>query len=352
MPDGFTFGQENLTGAAIGFCRDRLDALVLGSERPGRPGCQAVRVFLDSGPVVVTRRAQPERARLEADVLSELAAAGAPVPEVLAFDGELLIQRDLGPYRLADAFDMPDDPGWIDCVDQALHSLGSIQTIAREARLAERVPEIGTVPGWFDNLMSAPSRIGERLILPTPLVDEAAVRGLLHSPNRSFVKWDARPINAALCENGTVAWFDWQHCGKRDPLDDLVWLLSDERTPDQPEIEAALIDRHLTAIAGPDYRGDAFEYLMAFGAFHMCIRLHVMLNRKGDDAWLSQHLDDGTGVTLEAAQRSCRRAARWASWSNVTAPLSDWLRAVSDILATLPPTADIHRMHLESATVH
>ena len=85
IPPGIPNHNDEFARAAAQLCRDRLGREVLGYVRAGWPGSPAVRVQLEDTPVIVTRRTHPERTRFEADVLTELAGAGAPVPHILAF---------------------------------------------------------------------------------------------------------------------------------------------------------------------------------------------------------------------------------------------------------------------------
>jgi hypothetical protein len=355
VPLGLTNNIDEFARTAAQLCRDRLGREVLGCVRAGWPGSPAVRVQLEDKPVIVTRRSHPERTQFEADVLTELAAAGAPVPHVLAFDGEYLIQQDLGSITLNDAFATPHDLRWIDHLDRALTSLGQIHAAGRETTLSTRMPNIGVNAGWIENLLSAPVRVGERLSSPAPRLDTAGLGGLLLSPNQTFIKWDTRPANAALCDTGSVAWFDWQNCGRRDPLDDIAWLMADEHLPNQPETEAGLIVRHLEQIAGADYRGDPSEYLMAFGTLHMCVRLHVMLNTREKSLWRQTTLGwpaERSDVSLETIAQTCRRGARWAANSPLTEPLGPWLYSLPDLIQTPVEPNAMPTIYPESDTVH
>lgn len=169
------------------------------------------------------------------------------------------------------------------------------------------MPNIGVNAGWIENLLSAPIRVGDRLSSPAPRLDIVGLGELLLSPNQTFIKWDTRPANAAIADTSSVAWFDWQNCGRRNPLDDIAWLLADEHIPDQPEFEANLIVRYLEKIAGGDYRSDPVVFLMAFGALHMCVRLHVMLTTRENALW-RQHMlgwpDDRTDISMQAITRT------------------------------------------------
>jgi hypothetical protein len=135
------------------------------------------------------------------------------------------------------------------------------------------------------------------------------------------VKWDARPGNALIvndgADDGGVAWIDWEHCGARDALDDLAWLLCDEYMPDHVGLESALLKRFLPLFAIQSKRSpeDALVYLSRFGSLHTCMRLLLVLKHKGDGAWWSAEAcerTDRVGVTAQAARRLCARGARWS----------------------------------------
>ena len=53
--------------------------------------------------------------------------------------------------------------------------------------------------------------------MPPPELDEPSLIALLRVKTPAFIKWDARPGNAIVNKNGTITWFDWEHCGCRSP---------------------------------------------------------------------------------------------------------------------------------------
>ena len=250
-------------------------------EYPGGKSRCSVRAVGAAKSFVVTRRKHAARAALEAGVLSELHAAGAPVPAVLAFDGEWLIQQDLGERRLSAALGAAD----VHCVGnwaaRAAAGLLLCQRAAQKAALWQRVAPIGVTPEWLAELLSTPGRVAGQLGVPDPDIG-AVIRPAQLTPRQfSFVKWDARPGNALLLDNGAddggAAWIDWEHCGARDALDDLAWLLCDEYMPD--------------------------------------MRLFLVLKHKGEGAWWNPEACERTdriGVTAQAARRLCARGARWS----------------------------------------
>jgi hypothetical protein len=135
-----------------------------------------------------------------------------------------------------------------------------------------------------------------------------------------------------------VAWFDWEHCGARNRLDDLAWLLGDEFTPDMPSVEETLLAEYLPVFGDDLSPEDARSYLSAFGGLHTCVRLELILENKDDGDWWDWDYcleRDKVGVTLDAAQRLCSRGARWAKWSALTHPMVPWFGEVAERLAAI-----------------
>lgn len=136
----------------------------------------------------------------------------------------------------------------------------------------------------------------------------------------------ARPGNALLVDrgageagatNGGVSWIDWEHCGARDALDDLAWLLCDEYLPDDAQLEQDLFERFLPGFARLSERQpeEASDYLSRFGTLHSCMRLLLVIELKGECGWWDPEYCERTdrfGVTAEGAHRLCTRGARWS----------------------------------------
>jgi hypothetical protein len=252
-----------------------LGGRVTGVENPGNRGKGSFRVRLEDRSVIATRRGNAQRAAMEAVVLQALTSRQAPVPRMLAFDGSWMIQQDVGERRLSEAlFHARGQEGerWLEA---AVESLAAIQEAGRAARLERLLPVLGGGDEWLEELVEVPGRLARRLDLPAPAAPAALadLAGLLKVSRPRFVKWDARPGNAAALEDGSVVWFDWEHCGRRNGLDDIAWLLGDEYTPDRPDLELELIERHLAAFDDGGDRGAAKNYLAAFGTLHMCVRV-------------------------------------------------------------------------------
>jgi hypothetical protein len=195
------------------------------------------------------------------------------------------------------------------------------QRAAEKAGLAKRVAPIGASAEWLTGLLATPGRVAAQLDLPDPGIGALITPEQLAPRQYSFVKWDARPGNALLVEEGAdeggVGWVDWEHCGARDALDDLAWLLCDEYMPDDAGLESILLKRYLPLFALQSKRSpeDALVYLSRFGSLHSCMRLSLILKFKGEGPWWNPEIcerTDRVGVTAQGAQRLCKRGARWA----------------------------------------
>lgn len=181
---------------------------------------------------------------------------------------------------------------------------------------------------WVARLIETPARIGEAIVVESPHLDTAAISRLVQAGAPSFVKWDARPGNAMMRLDGSVVWFDWEHCGARNALDDFAWLLADEYVPEMSgllEIAVAQAPDRLSAEEARDYFG-------AYATFHTAVRLALIVHYKDEDDWWDEAVclnDDKVRVTEAGAHALCMRGAEFASIQGVTAPLSQWFDNVA-----------------------
>ena len=202
-------------------------------------------------------------------------------------------------------------------------SLLAIRRAAEKAGLLRIVPQIGLRAGWLDDLMTLPGRIATNHGLSVPDLDHNALRDLISPQRPAFVKWDARPGNAMLRPDGTLCWFDWEHCGQRSPFDDAAWLLADEWSPDCPDAEAEILAA--LAQAGGIAAKEATDRFHAMAVLHSFVRLSLILSRKADKAWWSYEnclKYDKIGVTHLHFSRVCLRGARWVESTALLMPLA------------------------------
>lgn len=278
---------------------------------------------------VVSRRAGPGRARLEAHILERLHAGGFS-PKLVRQRENWVVQSFVPGDRLAVAL----ATGGGNAGPAAARSLALMQQAATTANLHEIVPAIGARPGWTRDLLTAGHRIAAAQGWPAPDLDLDQIETFLTSPPRTFVKWDARPGNAVVNPaTSQPVWIDWEHAGLRVAADDLVWLVCDEWFPEDPELEAA------TIAAYQGGHGDAFDfdldrYVRVFGVFHMLVRATLILERLrsagwGDETRLLQL--DQVGATPGRLASLCARGRRWSALS----PEAGSLAGLFDRIASL-----------------
>ena len=286
--------------------------------------------------MIATRRMNAARANLEFHVLQKLKCQGANVPAVLAFNGRLLFQEDLGRKRMSLVLKKVNHLQGEKLLDQGLSSLAAIHAHGEESRLDRVVATLGEGEDWLRFLIDRPRLLGEFLQLPAPELPIDSLVKLLRVTELKFIKWDARPPNAIVLGGGQIGWVDWENCGRRNRLDDLAWYLGDQSVPDWPEIEERLLRRHLPAFVDNMTLDNANDYLAAFGALHMCIRLSQVLNRekkRGLQAWSKESAGDEIALKAqESALKLSLRASRWSERSSLLGPLSIWFKTVADKL--------------------
>ena len=258
------------------------------------------------------------------------------MPEILGYDGEWLIQEDLGSRRLSEAL-LRDSPNAVEkWLRTACESLAAIHRAGRQAGLERQVVALGQTRKWLQKLVATPDRVGRYLNLPAPDLDAEEIVAALSPGEPWFIKWDARPGNAVACNDGRVAWFDWEHCGCRNRLDDLAWLLGDEYVLDRPDQEARLIDEVIHEFGPPGHEARSRDYLALFGSFHMAVRLALIADHKGQGDWWDEErclLADKIGVTARYSASLCRKAARWSGQTSLIRPLASWFEDVGKLLA-------------------
>lgn len=268
-----------------------------------------------------------------------LSAQGTAVPRVLAFDGTWLIQEDIGGRRLAEAIADAPPAAAEAALDAALASLAAIHRAGRTAALERRVAVLGARTDWLMRLFERANVVGRQLGLPAPPLQREALAALLRVRDPWLIKWDARLGNVLVAPDARLVWIDWEHCGSRNRLDDVAWLLCDEYVPDLPEAEQRLLDRHLRGFADGWAPDEAARYLAAYGTFHSLVRLSVVLDRKGAGPWWDRPrclAADMPDISCEGALVLCRRAARWAARTPLTEALAPWLSEAGAAIVALP----------------
>lgn len=312
-------------------CARLLGRKATNVDWPASRSRRSVRVHLDDLTVIATRRKRRERSMLEANVLKTLHEHGAAVPAVLAYDGVWLIQEYLAGERLPHVL-MDCDPARAhELLSSAAAGLARIHQIGNETELQGRVVRLGAADSWLQGLIDTPNRIGEALEAPAPGLDVDGLVQLLRAGEPCFLKWDARPGNAVVRDDGSIGWFDWEHCGARNALDDFAWLLADEYVPPVPGL-ADIAVANAPAEMAPDA---AREYFLTYATFHTAVRLALVVHYKDGEEWWDEAMclaEDKVRVTAGGARVLCARGAEFATGTARTAPLARWFEAIAQRL--------------------
>lgn len=297
--------------------------------RPGGSGRKTVIYRIGNDLRAVSLRRSAPRAALEARVLERLGPTGLS-PRLILCDEELVVQEYVTGRRLSEHLETGDGNLLL---GKAARSLLAAQKVASQGGLIGQVPKIGIRPGWEDDLAAAPTRLAQTLGLAEPSYDFGDLLKLEPGQPRTFVKWDARPGNAILRENGDVCWIDWEHAGARRAVDDLVWLFADEWAPDAPDA--------LNQALGPLSREKAGErekttvIFAAAAVAHSAMRLSLIVHRKGSGPWWDRAAclkHDRVGVTAAHVKLVAGRAAGWAAEVPGLECLESFFRRLPDAL--------------------
>ena len=223
-------------------CQTLLQRTVASVDYPGGRSRESLRMVLDGGDTIIaTRRNEAQLAAVEARTLRAQRPQGTCAH--LAGDRRRPHPAAGRAARRAPSLALRDaDEGH---AERLLSSALTGLYLAQRAR-APKGWSATCRPGYRRSLAKGALRPAAAhwcgyLGIPAPDLDRNALLGLLGVPEPRFVKWDARPGNAYVVD-GTVFWFDWEHAGKRNALDDMAWLLGDEFVPEYPEMELRLID--------------------------------------------------------------------------------------------------------------
>ena len=194
------------------------------------------------------------------------------------------------------------------------------------------MPPLGVEDDWIKALIDRPVALGSQLGIEPPRPDIEAMRDLLVVLDPRFVKWDARPANAVVDAAGAISWIDFEHCGARNPLDDLAWVLADETVPFDAKRDEALVSWFAPRF-GSSLPGD----MQAHYAWTMCVlhgthRLNLAIGSALNDERGWRDPDrcierDSVGAALPFALRQCERLAHHARQSSLTEALVPFFEA-------------------------
>ncbi|MBZ0127696.1 MAG: phosphotransferase [Rhodobacteraceae bacterium] len=302
---------------------------------PGGRSRESLRVHFPKRTMVATQRSYPGRMRMEVEVLRRLSGRGAPVPRFLGGTEKVFFQADVGSRRLSGEMAAGKADQQAKVARRAVESLLEIHQAGRDAGLAEIVPGLGEREDWVKGFVGTAITSSEKFGIDVPDLDHSALVARLHVPAKVFIKWDARPGNAAVGKNDRVFWFDWEHCGKRHGMEDFAWMAGDEFWPLGAEAVLAPLAESLPE-AGRD---DNLDYLIHFITFHIVQRLTIIHRRHRKYGWVNADKAmryDKIGTDPDLAIRLCDHGADWAARAALTRPMVAWFNACGAAIAAMP----------------
>jgi hypothetical protein len=191
---------------------------------------------------------------------------------------------------------------------------------------------------WRKGRIGFPKTLGKTLGIGAPLLKDSKINKALMIRPETFIKWDARAGNAILGIDGELSWFDWEHCGTRCAIDDLVWFLCDEWIPSNTELDYEVIKQSCSLFKPHNYRLSAEQYLLVHGTLQMCGRLNRILRLKGKSKWWDRDYClefEQMGITKLEACRLAKKASEWAVQDKLVAPLGKWLVEVYEFISSI-----------------
>ena len=282
---------------------------------------------------IMTFRHNLAYAELEAEVLKRLSKRNNALPKLVNRAGNWLVQEHISGERLTLALATTDREKSYKIICNAISTLINIQNDAQEIGLEKLVKPICINQTWKEEKLIALQSISRVSGLSAPEIDRKKIFKALEIKPLSFVKWDARLGNGMLRENKQTCWFDWEHCGRRAGIDDLVWFLSDEWLNLGTEDELRIINKFINHFKKREVPIPSEQYLRVFGTIHMCGRLSKILELwQGRSSWIDRRkciMHDLMGVTAQESNRLALKAARWANHDSLTKPLVPWLNNLS-----------------------
>lgn len=327
--------QEKLSPKSVATISEKLFSMpVLKVTAPGGKTRESLRVHFENRTIVATQRSYPGRMRMEVEVLRRLTEEKAPVPKYLGGSERLFFQEDVGSRRLSGDLLAAAELGKLDVAARAFESLLEIREAGKRAKLAEVVPALGADIDWVKGFVGTSVQSSSKFGIQEPQVDFQQILERLHVPATTFLKWDARPGNASIGSGGQVFWFDWEHCGKRQGVEDFAWLAGDEFWPVNTNDTVDV----LTATLPKDQAAAELDYLGLYITFHIIQRLTIILRRHTKAGWVDAAKAmkyDKIGVDPDLAVRLAGHGAGWADRSPLTRPMVKWFEDCAESVRAL-----------------
>jgi len=300
---------------------------------PGGTSRSAFIVDMGQAPYVFAKRENKDDAQLEGIVLRTLGPSGY-VPKLKAVVENWVVQEFVAgerlPMVLHETSSMAERE---ELVGDSLQSLVQIHELAHSVNLHHRVPRVGTAENWLWNRTGAAMRISRSIGISPPELDREELVELMDVKRDEFVKWDARPGNAMVAEDG-ILWFDWEDCGRSKALDDLGFVLCDEWMDIDTDAEERLLKTYFPFFNRSLSQQQGELYLRLFGVTHMILRIRMAqkLHRRENDWWDRDYClqGDKVGVTASEMSRLVKRIHRWSDGVEQFSSLTPWLDNLVD----------------------
>jgi len=271
MPAADAARFRRVHAGAVAVFGDRLTHV----STPGGSYRASYRVHLDGATAIATCRRDHRRTHLEAMALHRLGPHCNVVPRCLGLADDVLFQSDVGGRRLNVALFESEGRSAETLAHAAVSALFALHRAARRADLAAVMPPLGCGDAWLTRVANAPRRFEKHGARLGRGFDRHALRAALDVAPRQFVKWDCRTGNAALDDDGTLRWFDFEYCGLRHGAEDFAWLIADETQPVAPETMLDIVRDAFDPDCGHD-RDAWLDYLSIFTVAHAMQRLLLL----------------------------------------------------------------------------
>lgn len=318
----------------VAVCEAHFGHTVQKITAPGGRGRASARVHFDRFSVIATRRPDTDERQREVDFLRRMDGAGAAVPRFLGISGDIVFQEDLGKLRLSRVL-ARDRSAATGAARQALVSLWALKRAVRDVGLLAELPVIASHKDWALDYIASPVRLSRALRLAPPPLEHGPLLATLLPAPAEFVKWDARPGNAMVLDDGTVGWFDWEHYGRRGGFEDIPFLFGDEFWTLDAAASLSLYEQ-----TAPKGAQDVIPVLIRMTALQVAQRLKLIARRQKESGWVDARTalgQDKMGAAPDLVAHLARQGADWARRDPLVAPMAAWFADVGDAILSAPP---------------
>lgn len=312
---------------------------------PAAPGRmhETVRVRLDGGrSVMATRRSHAGQGRNEASVLKALGEQGAPVPRILAYDGQWLLHEDVGRVSLEHILNdasRTDGAVWL---ERGLAALNCAHEAARAAAIRFDAEPADRAHAQLRADLGRVSEVSEWLGLEIPDLDERELPCPLGVEGRDLVKGDVNPADFIVGRDGRVRLVDWEFCRGGSALEEVARFVASPSVPRRLVSGLRLAESCPYAFAAHPDPVERDVVLIVAGVAFMIRRLRIVLAwRRAGGRWgARQAVRHGLpGIGRTAVRRLCGKGGDWAAKLAFTQPLVPWFEAVAErLLGGKPPS--------------